>query len=114
MNEKDDLREVEKVLTPDVIDKVLETLKDEFNSHDFIEEFIKSEPKKYMRLVEEYWKKIDENEKQKPISEFLFGYLHGNIGSHLYNSRKMEWIGRVDSENIFGRLSKCSRWRKKQ
>lgn len=80
--------------------KIISALKYEFDSHDFLMTFILIDTLSYLGLL----KRCGSVE-----------IAHQQIGQFLSNHStklKIEKVGDIDSENIFGKINKCALWRK--
>jgi len=85
---------------PEVIGK----LKSPFTSHEFILELAHAHQDEYVNALKRY---VDGNGDP-------FQKLHGSISGALRrDSVSIEWLGEVDSEDIFRRPGRCAQWQKR-
>lgn len=85
----------------ETVKRVLESMPPEFDSHQFIERFIRENEREYVELLS-----------VQKDSQAIFRDVHAMIARHLTKIKDVEKAGRVQSENIKGYESENQNWRK--
>ena len=87
-------------MSEEFVKAIVNDMKDEFDSHDFIKEFIWKHPADYGQLLEKY----DD-----------VRIAHSQIGKFLQNHANTLGIvktGDSGTDDIFGHATSCAKWRK--
>lgn len=85
----------------ETVKHVLESMPPEFDSHQFIERFIRENEREYVEMLH-----------SRKDSQAIFRDVHASIGRSLARTRAVEKAGRAQSENIKGYESENQNWRK--
>lgn len=84
----------------DIVASIVETMKENFDSHDFIKEFVWRYPSIYGQLL------VDLDD---------VALAHAQISNYLLNHAQelgIEKTSEVDSDNLFGHITPCGKWHK--
>jgi len=84
-----------------ITNRIIGSLKDKFDSHDFIFEFMRNFPQEYVKVLYHYVKEDD------PIQSF-----HMEIGQILLARKDLKKLGVVQSQNSRGLSSENGEWQK--
>lgn len=91
----------DRIMNEEIFSSIVEDMNNEFDSHDFIKEFIWRHPAIYGQLLVKY-----DNVR----------IAHNQIGKFLLNHAdvlEIEKVGDSGTDDIFGHVNSCAKWKKK-